>query len=685
MEGRRRRDAALRTLTPTDSARRSISPGGTSAAPAWWRQFGLLLACFALVVVALAGTTMRDTSVDVEAALTKLMQARGGVALPSREAIVRSRLRRLREVQDVLLRVGHSEYFEPLVAAGLDRVVLLAHGTEADRADAMVKPAHWRRIVKAAAGLHRKKPSPAAPPATPSPPIPRRSPAQLATKWSVPSPVAAKLAEDLDPDTEESRSQDPDPSGSESTDGRAAESAASSGEDAAEERGRGESSSSEAAAAEPEGYLLLSSLTAGFASGVRTQLIPFLALAAKAKRTAVLPAASFGIPAFRSTNVDPKQGFAPLHHFLDVPALQRAMPCVRMITHEEWLAKQEPVDVVFLGGESEFGTEQKKASGVPDPSVPAWEECFATFAKTLRRKPGAVDKLPFWQGPWDFWGETAHVVRSQGLRVASVRCASLRASVRGGALFAADGAAKDLGSVMLANFPGLIRDSFWWHSQTAKENVRLFDDVPQDVCGTWPDFNKWPEIAPVWRSVADTVLDKRFNGEPFTCVHIRGEKLVLGAVKAGHTTIKTLPGNEYMERCIKGVESIILSAMQGKKNLFLISDLDPRTGSPSAVRDRFFRQWMEWSSKHISTAVGSGEGFCETDDARAAAAEGPDEVRHMLDIYPGNCAAGEAAICQRAGTIVRFGKGSMGAFVAGQKQAKKYETCEDVLAAVNGE
>ena len=185
--------------------------------------------------------------------------------------------------------------------------------------------------------------------------------------------------------------------------------------------------------------------------------------------------------------------------------------------------------------------------------------------------------------------------------------------------------------------------------------------MPRNICNKWDGFNRWPTLSEEWRKVADKVVQKRFEGSPFSCVHIRGEKLVINAVKAGKFKLKAVQKSPYMKKCMEGVAKLIKRTMKGKSHLLLISDLNPETGSPSAAREKAFKAWMGDTQAFITKKVGKGEGFCDTEDSEEAHTSGPLPIRHALDIYPGNCAAGEAAICQMAESIVRFGKGSMGA------------------------
>eukprot|EP01061_Rhynchopus_euleeides_P001094 TRINITY_DN10783_c1_g1_i4.p1 TRINITY_DN10783_c1_g1~~TRINITY_DN10783_c1_g1_i4.p1 ORF type:complete len:363 (+),score=107.89 TRINITY_DN10783_c1_g1_i4:469-1557(+) len=357
------------------------------------------------------------------------------------------------------------------------------------------------------------------------------------------------------------------------------------------------------------------------------------------------------------------------------------MPCLKTITHEEWakVAANKVDSIFFLGRPRELGSDEE--DGVVDETRPekALVSCYGKYEASLGDEP---EDDTFWQGPWDFWGETKHVITSNKMAVGGVHCGSTFIMKNGTkVLHASRGSFAHKKSVMIANFPGLVRDAFFWHSPNAQDNVRLFEDVPREICGTWKGFSQWPDLSQDWKQVANKVVKKRFGSDPFTCVHIRGEKLVINAVKAKKLQLKNVQKSNYMKKCMQGVTVLIKKAMKGKHNLFLISDLNPETGSPSAAREKTFKAWMGETGEYISERVGQGEGFCDTQAAADALKTASSAVRHSLDIYPGNCAAGEAAICQKSDVIVRFGKGSMGAFVAGQKEAEAYATCEDIFEA----
>eukprot|EP01060_Flectonema_neradi_P031109 TRINITY_DN4639_c0_g1_i1.p1 TRINITY_DN4639_c0_g1~~TRINITY_DN4639_c0_g1_i1.p1 ORF type:complete len:638 (+),score=94.20 TRINITY_DN4639_c0_g1_i1:99-2012(+) len=626
-------------------------PPDVSRRPGKGVSLTLLTIGMLIVVIGLFLYTDRE---NLREDLRTMLGNDDNIRIPSRTEINRLKVARMDKLRELLFRCRHQQYFESMIAAGVDRISLIAEGRDSDRVEAHIKPVHWIRIVKQArALLLRNNDITTRPPST-------RIPVQLAeesTNIVIPAtsrPVKATRAPTPPPPpkTAPPAEEEPQPTQQQTP---------------------------------HEDYLLLSSLTAGFASGVRTQLIPFLGLAAHLNRTAVLPAASFGIPAFRSTSKDEAQGFVPLSTFIDVEQLKKDLPCVRMISYEEWkLRTDAKVDVVFLGSESESGNKSSpgitsKIATKPLGAKVGFQSCYPQLMHTLQSSSAYREKS-YWGGPWDFIGETQHVLKTEKTIVNDVKCAplwQLKATTK--ELFSTGSQ-----SVMIANFPGLIRNAYFWHSQHAKGEMYVFSDVSKEVCKTWTsDFSRWPELSPEWKAVAKKVVDQRFGETPFACVHIRGEKLVLGAVKDEKVTIKELNGNAYMKNCIESLTIIIKDAMAKSGNqLFLISDLDPVTGSPSAQRDRSFKQWITWAGKLISNSTSdTANGFCNSAEQEELLKSGPKTLQTALSIFPGNCAAGEAAVCQLAKTVTRFGKGSMGSFVAGGKPATKFETCPEIIAA----
>ena len=313
-------------------------------------------------------------------------------------------LKQRKELKALLEGVGQENYYDQMIRVGIDRIQILSEATEQDRDECGVKPAHWRRIVKAASDRVRQEddalvhpavptnirlPEPTAnPPATEKPAYTVK-PIVRIKKISKPEvkPEAKPEIKEVKKEVKEVNKEVKTKPKSSASKPKAKNTASKAKAAKVEDGDEGDDTPAQPVSSnsrgkdrkgEPEKYLMISSLTAGFASGVRTQLLPFFALAAATERTAVLPAASFGIPAFRTTLVDTKQGFVPLSTFLDLRIIKRGMPCLKVITHDDWKQKmRNTVDsVLFLGKPGEIGTEDTSGAIEEERTADALSTCY---------------------------------------------------------------------------------------------------------------------------------------------------------------------------------------------------------------------------------------------------------------------------------------------------------------------
>ena len=435
----------------------------------------------------------------------------------------------------------------------------------------------------------------------------------------------------------------------------------------------------------PAKFLLLSALPTSFASGLKYQIHPFLAMAAAYGRTAVLPAASFGHPAFRTAS-----GMVPFEELVDVDSLRRQFPCVRLITYADWrnLTESTVDSLLFLGTEDEIGRplEGAGAAGKLSPDDEPVAACYPAFLKDIRNAvaAGADTHAGRSHQVWDFSSETKHVVASERLRVRRVKCASTQSLVNATrVLSAATGALRDDQSVMIANFPGMRKGPFVWSTSWKSEVRRLFKDVPERLCYTTVDSRrlKYFELAQAWKSVADEVVERRFGGD-FSCIHMRTEKLILSGLSAGWgATATEVLQSASMHRCMRAVVTLI--RRRGKSSLFLLTDLSTAAGSASAA-NKVLSSWVSRQETELMQQFGPALGFCGTDDEVRARTSGPRSVQRALRRDPRNCAAVEAAVCQKAQAHLRFGEGMMGEYATGYSgDLQQYATCRDVFAALD--
>ena len=163
-----------------------------------------------------------------------------------------------------------------------------------------------------------------------------------------------------------------------------------------------------------ERYLLIPSTPLGFASGIATQVLPFLMLAAKVNRTAVLPPAQIGIPAFRSTG-DPS--FLPLEEFLDMEKLSAAIPCIRYISYAQWAERTGRTisTLVQIGLPVEVGTASTPGNADGDPKLPDIKHnCIAEVSSTATRVKERKEFTTFWAGPFGFAKELLYLHGTEG-------------------------------------------------------------------------------------------------------------------------------------------------------------------------------------------------------------------------------------------------------------------------------
>eukprot|EP01064_Diplonema_japonicum_P000271 TRINITY_DN10199_c0_g1_i1.p1 TRINITY_DN10199_c0_g1~~TRINITY_DN10199_c0_g1_i1.p1 ORF type:complete len:592 (+),score=117.76 TRINITY_DN10199_c0_g1_i1:25-1776(+) len=436
-----------------------------------------------------------------------------------------------------------------------------------------------------------------------------------------------------------------------------------------------------------ERFLLLPAVQVGFASGIRTAILPFLMLAAKTGRTAVLPPMQFGIPAFRSTS-DPQ--FLELADFLDMKDLLSHLPCVKTVSYADWKTRTSAtIDALLqFGLPEELGTGTVRGKAIPDPAKQAFmENCIPVDVASSRpkqpRKPG-----PFWAGTFGHAQEVMWLHSTEGLIINRRVCVSFQTTLSAVRTFAH---VEEDKSVMIYNVPGMVRGPFVAGGGNIQGVLKMFRDVPEtELCKTpentdmvYPGFRAWPQLAVPWVEMGKKFKEDVFKGE-FTCVQIRGEKMVLRAAATGNTgSVSSLRANDpYLTKCVDGMIDIINAKKTGK--LLLVTDLDVSTGSPSARRSGSLSQWSTTTLKKLKQSFPGSEIFCsEQHMSRLKSTSSDDTLSRVLKAYDGNCAIGETAVCRQSSSILRFGTGSMGDFVVGSthdnEEAQWYKTCDDVI------
>ncbi|KAH8056931.1 hypothetical protein JL722_7152 [Aureococcus anophagefferens] len=119
-----------------------------------------------------------------------------------------------------------------------------------------------------------------------------------------------------------------------------------------------------------------------FASATQHQLLAFLQVAAFTNRTAVLPFARFGEPAFVGL---PEAGFHDLERYFDVADLAKRWPCLRVLNYREFRAEHGKPPVALQLGTPRTAVGDVVPSGCGKRSRPlvALKATFACASLTL--------------------------------------------------------------------------------------------------------------------------------------------------------------------------------------------------------------------------------------------------------------------------------------------------------------
>ena len=212
----------------------------------------------------------------------------------------------------------------------------------------------------------------------------------------------------------------------------------------------------------PAGYLLVSAFhKQAFASATQHQLLAFLQVAAFTNRTAVLPFARFGEPAFVGL---PEAGFHDLERYFDVADLARRWPCLRVLTYREFRAEFHGPPVALQLGTPRTAVGDVVPSGCGKRSRPlmALKATFACASLTLlasaRRALGG-----------DRWRTDAVVVTNWSQKVVGLGDAS---SPLFGDAFAARGGCHDAAAARDPRAWPKLADR-WERGSTRERNSQL--------------------------------------------------------------------------------------------------------------------------------------------------------------------------------------------------------------------
>uniref|UniRef100_A0A7S3K6E9 Uncharacterized protein n=1 Tax=Aureoumbra lagunensis TaxID=44058 RepID=A0A7S3K6E9_9STRA len=383
------------------------------------------------------------------------------------------------------------------------------------------------------------------------------------------------------------------------------------------------------------GYLLVQAFyKQAFASATKHQLLSFLMVAAYTNRTAVLPMARVGEPAYVGL---PERGFMSLERYFDINSLIRRWPCLRVMKYEEFIRirkGQRPVDVALQLG-------------------------FPPNAKPSRN--GFIEMR---------CGKRSRPLMAMGVRFACVdlKIAASAMATLGGETF------KDL-AIMITNWSQKIVG-------LGDPISPLFGDAFTHRGGchdvsTGP-HRAFPELANEWSTKAKNfLLTSKKQNDNLVCVHVRAEKLASAATGPEKRSQWILQNNfakssewtsPYMERCLSNIATIAQNARFNKSALLLISDTDARHGTPSNQGSAHFREWRNRGETILRAALPDAIGYCPTH------AYGDPE-----------CALVEAAACRTSSLVLRFGSGTFSEFIVGDgpnhPPSIQYLNCSHIAAA----
>lgn len=350
-----------------------------------------------------------------------------------------------------------------------------------------------------------------------------------------------------------------------------------------------------------------------YSAKIAYRLLAFLQVAAWTNRTAVLPLARVGEPAYAGF---PEAGFNRLERYFDIDSLVRRWPCLRTVSFEAYAADRKRAGLKLVDVALQLGLPRGVS---PDP-----ETGFVATSCGKRTRPLVA-------------------MRAVHACVDTVAAASATATL-GGRLFR--GAA-----IMITN---------WSQKVVGLGDALspLFGDAFAHRGGCYNASQgqprDFPPLATQWLQRAQQFTQHTLANRTFICAHLRAEKLASAATgpeKRGQW-FKSSDGSwrsPYMENCFQAAAIISTKTLQTRPAadaLVLITDTDVSHGTPSNQGSEHFRDWRA-----------TGERF-----ARAIF---PNPKFYCADFADGDpdCAMVEAAICRQASYVLRFGSGTFSEFI----------------------
>ena len=437
------------------------------------------------------------------------------------------------------------------------------------------------------------------------------------------------------------------------------------------------------------GYLLAAAFhKQAFASATQHQLLAFLQVAAFTNRTAVLPFARVGEPAFVGL---PRPGFGGLDRYFDVAGLAARWPCLRAITYDAFRREAPRARIVALQlglPPGRAGSVVAAGCGRRSRPLVALGATFACASAALAASASAT------LGDATRWRRDAVIVTNWSQKLVGLGDA---ASPLFGDAFAARGGCQDARAGRDAHaFPPLAPR---WHARAdaflaASPVLRERAFVCAHVRAARPRRTRRA------RSARPSSQRSPARARTLRAHRTQAEKLAsaaTGRAKRNQWVYDDAAGawtSPYMERCAAAVAAVATRAAEGRP-LVLLTDTAEAHGTPSNQGSARFREWRGRGERLLRALLPAAAAYCG-----AFAASEPDcAVRRRrglssfarrgegppADVSPAQVA--EAAICRRAAEVLRFGSGTFSAFLVGDGASRppsaQFLSCPEIERAAS--
>ena len=434
------------------------------------------------------------------------------------------------------------------------------------------------------------------------------------------------------------------------------------------------------------GYLLAAAFhKQAFASATQHQLLAFLQVAAFTNRTAVLPFARVGEPAFVGL---PEPGFGGLDRYFDVAGLAARWPCLRAITYDAFRREAPRARIVALQlGLPPGRAGSLVAAGCGRRSRPlvALGATFSCASAALAASASAT------LGDATRWRRDAVIVTNWSQKLVG------------------------LGDVASPLFGDAFAARGGCHDARAGRDARAF-----------------PPLAPRWHARADAFIAASpvLREGDFVCAHVRAARprrtrrtrLARLSSWRSPTRARTNASAERRPRSSQALRRAGRSVVSGSTTTLRARGRRPTwSGAPRPSRpSRHARPKADRSScsptqprrtarrrTRVALAFASGAGAASDSSApcsrrrpRTAARSPPQSPtapfvnRAIITIHRGKgsrrrtvspAQVAEAAICRRAAEVLRFGSGTFSAFVVGDSASRppsaQFLSCPEIERA----